>query len=883
MNEIPTISLKMLLMISFISVWGFLLPTDSLDVSDAKRFSVINDTTEEISNLLKDAQKKIDQGQLDEAMTLVEKALSLSEQSSFKEGTVKSYIMMGSIFRVKREFPKALDYYLKANQIVNTLSDDALSFYVYRETAGLYQDWNVTEKAIENYQAALPLSKKLDKSSYVKTMQVLGYLHQQTGDFENTIKYFEQLADFYRTDNDNAGLVSTLSRMSSVYLSQAKYTEALDLNEEILEIKKQEGDENSISKQLNEIGFILRQLNRDNEALRNFQEALNIQRKLGKPDIENTSLIINMAVINQRQRNFDKAIQLYEEAQQIFEDAERPADAANMHIYLAATYYGIGDYTKARRASEEAIKHAEETDDLPLMEKAYNRLSSIYEKQGNTRSALDAYKKYIRVKERVFDQEKQSLSQTTANQLDAEKQEKRLKLLIVDQELKNVELEKLEMQKQKQAQDLEMKEQQLTLLKQQQELQQAKIKAEQLEKQRVAQALRLAEEELEAEKSRQEIEELQREQELRDLALKQKELEEKEKEKTIKLLESETKLLTQESELQRIRLEEEKRLRLYGIGIIGLFVAVLVLIIAGYIGKQRANAKLARQNIEITEQKKEIETTASKLEMANKAIAAQKEELEFKNIRLTDSIVYAKRIQNAILPLAENINRVFADHFCIFRPKDMVSGDFYWFTTLENKTFFAVVDCTGHGVPGAFMSMIGNTLLNQIVKEQGIYEPHRILEALHYNVRDALRQRTSENVDGMDVGICCIEKWEDGVISLQFSGAKCPLLLVHNNKLEYIRGDRKSIGGWQKDKTHDFTPHSLQVEEGDLIYLTTDGIIDIANQYRKRFGRRNLRDFIFENRHLSLTEQKNKLENLIDQYQSGADQRDDITFVALKV
>ncbi len=399
----------------------------------------------------------------------------------------------------------------------------------------------------------------------------------------------------------------------------------------------------------------------------------------------------------------------------------------------------------------------------------------------------------------------------------------------------------------------------------------------------MAQALRLAEEELLSEKRNQEIAELQREQELRDLVLKQKELEEKEQEKAIRLLESETKLLMQESELQRVRLEEEEKLRYYGIGLIGLFVAVLVLIIVGYMGKQRANARLAQQNVEITEQKKEIEATASKLELANKAVALQKEELEFKNLRLTDSIVYAKRIQSAILPVAENINRGFADHFVIFYPKDVVSGDFYWFTHLDSKLFFAVVDCTGHGVPGAFMSMIGNTLLNQIVKEQRIYEPHRILETLHYSVRESLKQRSSENVDGMDVGICCVEQWEDGVISMQFSGAKIPLVYVHNEEVHLIAADRKSIGGWQKEKTHEFTPHSFKVEEGDMIYLATDGVSDVANKHRKRLGRKKFLQFVEGNYQQPLTEQKAKLEKLLADYQIDADQRDDITCVGLKI
>ncbi len=836
-----------------------------------------------VNEMVASAIAEIDKGSLDTSLEKAQEARELSEKISYKSGQVRANVVIGSIYRVKRDYAQALDYYLKANQIALTLNDDELLFYIYRETASLYQDWNVIEKAIDNYLLALPISKKLNDVSYIKTLQIVAFLYQQQGDIESSMEYYNMLADIFRENNSSVGLTSTLSKMSSVYLKQQDYSKALELNLEILRLKEVEGDENSISKQLNEIGFIQRQLNRDGEALKYFEQALRLQKKLNKPPLDNTSLLINMAVINQRQRNFDTAISLYKEAQNTFEKENKKNDVAKMHIYLAATYYGINDLTNSRKHAEDAVKLATETNNSELLEKGYSRLSSIYEKQGNAKKSLEVYKNYIKVREQVFDEEKNKLNQVTANQLDAEKQEKRLKLLMVDQQLKDVELEKLAVEKQRQ-------EQELAILKQQQDLQEANLKSEQLEKERVASALRLAEEELLSEKRTQEIAALQKEQQIQDLALRQKELEEQEQSKTIKLLESETELLTKERELDRIkaqeqeqRLQEEKKLRLYGMGLIGLIAAVLILIIVGYIGKQKANAKLANQNIEITEQKKEIEATAAKLELANKAVEAQKEELEFKNIRLTDSIVYAKRIQNAILPIPENINKVFADHFSIFMPKDMVSGDFYWFTEVENKIFFAVVDCTGHGVPGAFMSMIGNTLLNQIVKEQGLSEPHQILEALHYNIRDSLKQRNSENVDGMDVGIFCLERWEDGVISLKFSGAKIPLILLHNHELHYIKGDRKSIGGWQKDKTHEFTPHSLQIDEGDIIYFTTDGVIDIANQYRKRLGSQRLKDFLFENHSLPFDEQKERLSKLIKNYQKGADQRDDITFIGLKV
>lgn len=256
-------------------------------------------------------------------------------------------------------------------------------------------------------------------------------------------------------------------------------------------------------------------------------------------------------------------------------------------------------------------------------------------------------------------------------------------------------------------------------------------------------------------------------------------------------------------------------------------------------------------------------------------------ELAELNANITSSIAYAQKIQQAILPTSEKMAASFHSHFIIYKPKDIVSGDFYWFHDLGDAKIVAVCDCTGHGVPGAFMSMIGNALLNQIVIEKKVVEPNAILEELHRAIRDALRQSENSSVelqDGMDVCLVKVERER-----LIFSGAKRPLFLVKNGELSEFKGDRYSIGGRQRESERKFSAHEIPIEQRATLYLTTDGYIDQANAQRESFGSKRFRDLLKSISPMSLEEQKAKLESELSAHQQEEAQRDDITMMSLVV
>ena len=273
-----------------------------------------------------------------------------------------------------------------------------------------------------------------------------------------------------------------------------------------------------------------------------------------------------------------------------------------------------------------------------------------------------------------------------------------------------------------------------------------------------------------------------------------------------------------------------------------------------------------------------IESDISELKKAHINISLQKN-------YISSSIKYAKSIQDAILPLKEEINK-YLNNFIIFKPKDVVSGDFYWFLSIGEISIFAIVDCTGHGVPGAFMSMMANDLLNQIIIIKKILNPKEILTALDENIRKLLKQDVSDNVEGMDIGICVFKKKKNNKTQITFAGSKLSLYYhkYAEKKLKKIKGARKSIGGvFFKYKQIHFENEVILLEKNDMIYMNTDGYIDQNNRARKRFGTQQLMDTFIEIADKDLLEQKTTLELKFDNWKQDEIQRDDVTLIGIKI
>lgn len=262
-------------------------------------------------------------------------------------------------------------------------------------------------------------------------------------------------------------------------------------------------------------------------------------------------------------------------------------------------------------------------------------------------------------------------------------------------------------------------------------------------------------------------------------------------------------------------------------------------------------------------------------------IVEQKKVIEEKNKDITDSIHYAKKIQDAMLPTGEFVSQLFPNAFILFRPKDIVSGDFYWVAEQGGYKYIAAVDCTGHGVPGALMSMTGNNFLNQLVLERNVASPSEILAGLDDAVRKSLRQdrAETESKDGMDIALC---RFNADLTRLNYSGANRPLWVVRNKQLMEYKATKQSIGGSEINST--FTEHELELQSGDCIYIFSDGYADqFGGPEGKKFMTKNMKELLVGVTDQSPAEQKRTIEEAITGWMGSLTQVDDILVIGIQV
>ncbi len=320
------------------------------------------------------------------------------------------------------------------------------------------------------------------------------------------------------------------------------------------------------------------------------------------------------------------------------------------------------------------------------------------------------------------------------------------------------------------------------------------------------------------------------------------------------------------------------------------FIVVLSLItgIVSYNYFKTKKLKADKQKLEliVNERTGELRAEKEKVELINKEVIQQKAEIEHKNQEITDSIKYAKNIQEALLPDLEETENAFNECFIIYLPKDIVSGDFFWFSKKPDKYFIAAADCTGHGVPGAFMSIVGNNLLNEIINVKGIHNPGDILLELHRGVKKALHQDESENSrrDGMDIALCAIDKQMN---RLDYSGANRPLWIFRKEKayeLEIIKPNKFPIGGLELDPARKYENNNIPLHKGDVLYIFSDGFADqFGGPKGKKFMLANMQKLLKDYIHLPMPNQKEKITEAFKLWKNDLEQVDDVLVIGIRV
>ncbi len=312
-----------------------------------------------------------------------------------------------------------------------------------------------------------------------------------------------------------------------------------------------------------------------------------------------------------------------------------------------------------------------------------------------------------------------------------------------------------------------------------------------------------------------------------------------------------------------------------------IFIATRIYARRLLVEKNKLEAIVLARTKEIELQKQEIILQKDELDIKSKL-------LQQKNDNVMASINYAKRIQDAMLPSTEKMTQLFPDSFILFKPRDVVSGDFYWCseTSLSFKKdltrqIVAAVDCTGHGVPGAFMSLIANSLLEQVCNIKGLEHTDQILSELHKNLQIALQQETTDNHDGFDIALCIIDRANQ---QIEFSGAGNRLYFIKDNTFETIKGNIGGIGGHSKKKNNEFTRHIVTFDKEITFYICSDGYHDqFGGEENKRYSSKRLRETLEQIHKLPMSTQKEKVENNFIEWKRHYKQNDDVLLIGIKV
>lgn len=558
------------------------------------------------------------------------------------------------------------------------------------------------------------------------------------------------------------------------------------------------------------------------EAKTLFQKAINLSQSIGNNNALKI-LYTNIGMIDVDQENYSEAISHFEKCLSINRQQNRKPEIASTLINIANAYKDYDQPKQALKPAEEANTIAKEINDPKLLRNTYSLLSEIYDALGDANKSAEYFSLYTAFSRKIQRDEIQ-------------KKEAQAKELV------------------DQAQS------QLSEIKTQKELTEQELQAKQQALETVSDSLA-------------KVEQLTQEQQM------------------------EINLLNKEKQLQDITIKNQKLVRNIFIVIILAVLGISVMITRYYLQKKKSNEKLEKQNREIAAQRDLIEAKSNELLVAMQQIEKQ-------NRDITSSINYAQRIQEALLPTYDMLIPTINDAFILFHPREIVSGDFYWFSgytgsksakTSSNRHFIqlpnkaenesgfliAAVDCTGHGVPGAFMSMIGLNLLDTLARS-GITSPNKMLNEMHRYVRYLLKQENNDSRDGMDMALCNIT---NNGQTIEFAGAKNPLYYITNGELFLIKGDPVPIGGLQKEEKREFTLHTINIDSPTCFYIFSDGFIDqFGGQDGQKFSSKRFKELLMKIHDLPMLQQQEILETTLEEWRGEEYQPiDDVLVVGFRL
>ncbi|MBI5219544.1 MAG: tetratricopeptide repeat protein [Bacteroidia bacterium] len=826
-------------------------------------------------------------------------------------------------------FSNKIDSLLNA---LNTAKHDTNRVQIFSDLCWEYKNCD-TVKALQYALKGVALAKKYNfKKGIALCYSNIGVMCYEKTNNKQAIEYFSKAIKISEEINDKKGLVSYYLNLGSIYsdlcdYSKAKnfYSKSLALAEELRvspDIATATSGKNAMAHCYNNLGIVYDNLGAYDKAIEFYLKSLKIREELsdspdkatataGKNGIANCCNNIGGVYFNHD--NYGKAIEYFSKALKLFKELNEKKGIAMCLNNIGLIYRMQENYNKAIEYFYNSLKIHEEKNDFRGQSLCYNNLGITYMALNKNNVAIEYYHKCLKMLEKIEDKFGIALVLVNMSELN-------MKLGNYKNAIHNAQ-------------------QSLLIAKETGELDNQKFAYCHLAN--AYDSLRNYKEAYKYHKLYKLItDSIFNEEGSKQIKNMEAKYQSEKKQKEIEL---------KESQLAKKNIEVKQQ-RTQKFAFIGGFVLMLVLsvvIFKSYRDKKKANILLAEQkheieekNEELNQQNAEIAAQRDEIEAQRDLVTKQKEEIELIHSELKDSIYYAERIQKAVLPDLKDIlslksqdsssktqdplefgaRNLEFEAFILFRPKDIVSGDFYWMAKRNNWLLIAVADCTGHGVPGAFMSMLGISFLNEIIAKEEIQTASHVLDELRKYVIHSLQQKgiLGEQKDGMDMAFVAIDLnpqtsqvslgSEPGktseVYTAQFAGANNPLYIVSslmfdvsssennlklqtsNLKLHEVKPDKMPVA--IHENMQPFTNHIIQLQKGDTIYLMSDGYADqFGGPKGRKFYEKQLKEILFVNSHLSMVEQKEIIDKTIEDWKNKHDtkyeQTDDITIVGVKI
>ncbi|OFX16369.1 MAG: hypothetical protein A2033_00205 [Bacteroidetes bacterium GWA2_31_9] len=774
------------------------------------------------------------------------------------------------------------------------------------EIATLFKYVN-PDSAIVIYQNAVDIAdknlkqKNSDNNTFyllkASSLRYIGNVYINNANYEQAMNYYLKALKLNQQIKNQKGISSCLTNIGIVNSFQGFYDIALEYYSKALKINEALGSKNELPLSYINIGVVYDEMGQFDKAIEFYLKALKIDEESDNKKRMSVGYT-NIGVVYRNQGSLDKALEYQTKALKINEALNDKKEISKSYSNIGNIYYSLEDFNKALDFYSKSLKINEEINDIYGLSASYTNIGNVYWSKGEYDNVVDYYLKALKIKEELGDMNGVALLylnlanlQISLSDSAALSENQRFKYLnkAIDFGTKSYNI----------AKDINA----VPLINSAANSLMTTYKKEGNFKK----SLEFSEIFIATTDS------MFSEEKTKSLAEMGAKYESEKRELTIQKLEKEKEL--QDETIARKNAESKKQ-KILIFSFLAGFIIILVFSVFLYrlfIQKKKANIIIANKNEsleiafaeintqkeEITAQRDEIEAQRDKLSDQNHILYEQKKEI-------TDSINYAKKIQQAVLPPDEHLQMFLTDFFILFRPKDIVSGDFYWATIIKQWQILTVADCTGHGVPGAFMSMLGVSFLNEIVRKQEVTKSSHVLNQLRESIIESLKQtgESGTQKDGMDMALAVINIETN---LLQFSGANNPLWIIKSPKSQdknskpqeietplnsldlgfeacflELKADKMPIAIYER--MDEFTNHELQLQIGDTIYLMSDGYEDQFGGLKgKKFLSKNLKQLLIANCQLSMFKQKEILEKTLENWIGDGEQIDDITVLGLRI